>query len=116
VTFKWTNISFQLKDVIHITISSDWNSIIISKKIFYLKNFPVGFLMWKEIDDNNADLKDPRASFMLGKKLIVGFRVHIYNVAQWLNCASDRANTNEEFQITSKCTEYLMRKHICQTI
>jgi hypothetical protein len=79
--------------------------------------FKTRLIMWKKkIDDNNGISKVPRVSFMLRNKLAVGLRAHLDKVTQLINCASDRAETDDKLQITFVGTEYLMQKYINDTI
>jgi hypothetical protein len=67
--------------------------------------------MWKkENNDQNSYLKVPRASFIL-IQIEVRHRVNVNKVLQLSICSSDRAETDEDFQIMFEYTEYWMPKH-----
>jgi hypothetical protein len=73
--------------------------------------------MWKQdIINLNDKLVVPRASFPLRKKLKVGLPAHLNKIAHIFEVACDRAGTDDEFQTTFAYCEFLMRKHINDTI
>jgi hypothetical protein len=73
--------------------------------------------MWKQdIINLNDKLVVPRASFPLRKKLKVGLHAHLNKIAHIFEVACDRAGTDDEFQTTFAYCEFLMRKHVNDTI
>jgi hypothetical protein len=70
----------------------------------------------KEIVEKLDKLIVPRAAFTLGKKLKEGLKKHLDRIPQALRMAEDYVDTEEEFEATFEYMQYLMRKHIIDSI
>jgi hypothetical protein len=68
------------------------------------------------MEDNNDMLIVPRTPFVVRKKLRRGLRNCLNNITQMLEAADKRIKDNFEFDTTFQLAEYLMRKHINNTL
>jgi CRISPR/Cas system CSM-associated protein Csm2 small subunit len=74
-------------------------------------------IMWKqEIQDNYADLDVTRAIFPVRKKLRRGLKNCLNDLTQILDASLNKIEADDEFETTFEYAEYIMRKHIDNTI